>query len=80
MVTWVYLIDLLSKGIWLDALFKYAVVNIVPFFLVHATFTGSIRQLHFDSSIVLFKYLAYKTIFKDSPFRKMITELMKLSC
>ena len=67
--------DSLSNGIWLYALalFRSAVVKIVPFIRVNATSTGSIGQLHFDSSIILFKYLASKTIFSDSPFRAMIT-------
>ena len=39
---------------------------------------GSIGQLHFDSSISELRYLASKTIFSDSPFARMITELMKV--
>ena len=69
----VYLIDSLSRGIWLYALFKSAVVKIVPFILVSATSTGSIGQLHLYSFITLFRYLASETIFSDSPFRKKIT-------
>ena len=69
----VYRIDSSSSGIWLYALFRSAVVNIVPLILVRATSTGSIAQLHLDSSIMLFKYLASSTIFRDSPFRSIIT-------
>ena len=65
--------DSISKGIWLFALIRSAVVKIVPFIRVNATSTGSIGQLHLDSSIILFKYLASKTIFSDSPFHRMIT-------
>ena len=68
-----YLIDCSSSGIWFYALFRSAVVNIVPFVLVITTSTVSISQLHFDSAITLFTYLASRTIFKDSPFRNMIT-------
>ena len=39
---------------------------------------GSKGQLHFDSSISELRYLASKTIFKDSPFARMITGLMKV--
>ena len=68
-----YLIDCSSKLIWLYALLRSAVVNIGPFILVRATSTGSIGQLHLDSSITLFKYRASNTIFNDSPFRRIIT-------
>ena len=68
-----YLIDCSSKGIWLYALLRSAVVNIFPFILVRATSTGSIGQLHLYSSIKLFKYRASNTIFNDSPFRRINT-------
>ena len=69
----VYLIDSSSNGIWLYALLRSAVVNIVHLFLLKLHQLVQIGQLHFDSSIMLFKYLASSTIFKDSPFRSIIT-------
>ena len=50
---------------------RSAVVNIVPLIRVRATSTGSIGQLHLDSSIMLFKYCASNTKFNDSPFRRI---------
>ena len=67
------LIDCSSNGIWLYALLRSAVVNIFSFIGVSATSTSSMGQLHFDSSIMLFRYLASNNIFKDSPFRSIIT-------
>ena len=78
MVKCVYLIDSLSNGIWLYALFISAVVNFVSFILVNATSTGSMGQLHLDLSIILFRYRASKTIFNDSPFCKLITGFVKV--
>ena len=39
---------------------------------------GSIGQLHLDSSMSELKYFASRTIFKDSPFAKMITGLINV--
>ena len=77
MVKYVYLIDSLSRGIWLYALFKSGVMKIVPFVLVHATSTGSNDQLQFYSSIKLFRYLASISVFKDPPFIRAITGIVK---
>ena len=70
--------DCSFSGIWLYALFRSAVVKIVPCILVNPTSTGSFGQLNFDSYIMLFRYLASNTIFKDSPFRNMITGLVNV--
>ena len=52
--------------------------SLVQSILVNATSNGSIGQLLLDLSIILFKYLASRTIFKDSTFRKMMTEFVKM--
>ena len=50
----------------------------LPFIFVRITCIGSMGQLHFDSSIIELRYLASKTIFRDSTFARMITGLMKV--
>ena len=47
-------------------------LKIISFIRVRATSTGSIGQLHLDSSIMLFNYCASNTIFNDSPFCRII--------
>ena len=68
-----YLNDCSSKRIWIYALLRSAVVNIVLFIRVKATSTDSNGQLHIVSSIMLLKYRASNTFFNDSPFHRIIT-------
>ena len=50
----------------------------LTFIFVKITWIGSIGQLHFDSSISELRYLAFKTIFSDSRFARLITGLTKV--
>ena len=73
------LVNLVMLGLFRPSKQLYtAVVKIAPFILVNAKSTGSFSQLHFDSSIMLFRNLVSSTVSKDCPFRRFIPTLMKV--
>ena len=72
------LCDALSSGSWLYALFMLAIEKIGSLIRVSIIWIGSMGQLHFVSSVIVFSWRGSKMNFSDSPFLRIITELIKV--